>query len=134
MADPIETDKLERLRQIELELNSSQPSPIQASKPKSGQPSPHPKGQAFPNPQEAKAKAGILAKLGSWAQPLMVAGGVLLSIVVVALSFRLAGRLLQLGLVVLLGLALYRFVVAPRLGLIKKPDPKSSQPDQELDW
>lgn len=132
MADPIETDKLERLRQIELELNSSQSSSIQASKPQSGQSSPPAKGQAFPNPQEAKA--GILAKLGSWVQPLMVAGGVLLCIVVVALSFRLAGRLLQLGLVVLLGLALYRFVVAPRLGLIKKPDPKPSQPDQELDW
>ncbi len=132
MADPIETDKLERLRQIELELNSSQPSPIQASQPKPGQSRPHPKGQA--DLQGANAKAGILSKLGSWAQPLMVAGGVLLCIVAVALSFRLAGRLLQVGLVVLLGLALYRFVVAPRLGLIKKPDPKSSQPDQELDW
>jgi hypothetical protein len=127
-AKKLEADKLERLRQIELELNQSQPSmpaPAFRAKPPAQQ-----QAQSSQPTTPGQSKTGILDRARSWTQPLLVGGVLLLCVLAVSLSFSFLGQLIKVAFVVLLGFALFRFVVAPRLGLIKKPDPK---PDQEFD-
>ncbi|NJL98805.1 MAG: hypothetical protein HC924_08320 [Synechococcaceae cyanobacterium SM2_3_2] len=127
-AKKLEADKLERLRQIELELNQSQP-PMAASAFRANPPAQQQAQSSHP-PTAGRPKSGILARARSWTQPLVVVGVLLLCVLAVSLSFSFLGQLIRVAFVVLLGFALFRFVVAPRLGLIKKPAPK---PDQEFE-
>ncbi|MDX2271396.1 MAG: hypothetical protein NW237_05530 [Cyanobacteriota bacterium] len=124
MASPSD---LERLRQLELEIAQQTPSALSGASLSNADPQVTPQAKE-PPPQ-------LWQKLGRWGRPLGIGLVILLCVAGVALALGLLRRLLGLLLVVGLGLVLFRWVVAPRLGLIKPAPPKTtSSAEDTWDW